>query len=138
MKKSINTFFIFLFISFGVYAQSDALIIESSPDIPAKYSGGTAAMYKYFSDNITFKSEDIQARIAGELVFAFVIDTAGKISGIEMKKGINTGINSEVIRILKSTPAWIPAQSHGRTVNSRYSIFLLVDAEKLSIAPMFQ
>ena len=138
MKKLINIFFILLFISSGAYSQSDVLTIESSPDITAKYSGGTAAMYKYFSDNITFRSEDIQAAVTGELVLSFIIDTEGKISGIEMKKGINSSINSEAIRILKSTPSWIPAQSHGKNVNSRYSIFLSVEAEKLSIKPMFQ
>src|SRR6185436_4467402 len=111
--------------------------IETTPDILAKYPGGTQMLYKFFNDNITFKSEDIEAGIAGELVLTFIIDMSGKISDPELKKGINSNINSEIMRIVKSMPTWIPAQSHGQLVNSKYSIFLMIDAAKLSVAPMF-
>ncbi|MEO5571752.1 MAG: hypothetical protein ABIT08_03090 [Bacteroidia bacterium] len=142
MKKLIIISLLFLCSGNKLFAQSDLQAsakstIETSPDILAKYPGGTKMLYQFFNDNITFKSEDIQAAIMGELVLTFVIDTEGKISDIELKKGINTNINSEITRIVKSMSAWIPAQSHGQLVKSKYSIFLMIDATKLSIAPMF-
>jgi hypothetical protein len=142
MKKIIPIFLLFICSGSKLFAQESMQAsaksnIETSPDILAKYPGGTKMLYKFFNDNITFKSEDIQASIMGELVLTFVIDTEGKISDIELKKGINTNINSEITRIVKSMPAWIPAQSHGQLVNSKYSIFLMIDATKLNVAPMF-
>ncbi|HKR03059.1 MAG TPA: hypothetical protein VJY62_00380 [Bacteroidia bacterium] len=142
MKKTIIILFLVFCGSSRLFAQTDLPAsaksnVEIAPDILAKYPGGTDLLYKFFNNNITFKSEDIEASILGELVLTFIVDTNGKISGIELKKGINSHINSEIIRIVKSMPAWIPAQTHGRLVNSRYSIFLLIDAAKLNVAPMF-
>lgn len=141
MKKIIIVLFL-LIGNNSLFAQSDLQAsvkgnIETTPDILAKYPGGSQVMYKFFNNNITFKSEDIQAGITGELVITFIIDTNGKISDLELKKGINSSINSEITRIVKLMPAWIPAQSHGQLVNSKYSIFLLIDAPKLNVAPMF-
>ena len=126
----------------NVFAQADGALaaksnVEINPDILAKYPGGTGMLYKFFNDNIVFRSEDIEASVSGELVMTFIIDTEGKISGIELKKGLNTNINSEITRIVKAMPAWIPAQTRGQLVNSKYSIFLSIDASKLKVAPMF-
>jgi hypothetical protein len=141
--KTLSVILLLTFLGFcKVSAQTDVQVsaksnVEIAPDILAKYPGGTSLLYKFFNDNIVFRSEDIEAAVSGELVMTFIIDTEGKISGIELKKGINTNINSEITRIVKAMPAWIPAQSHGKLVNSKYSIFLSIDATKLKVAPMF-
>jgi hypothetical protein len=142
MKKLIIISFLFLCGQSTLFAQADLQasakgIVETSPDILAKYPGGTDLLYKFFNNNITFKSEDIEAGITGELVLTFIVNTEGKISDIELKKGINSNINSEITRIVKTMPAWIPAQSKGQLVNSKYSIFLMINASKLSVEPMF-
>ncbi|MEP7170925.1 MAG: hypothetical protein ABI855_16270 [Bacteroidota bacterium] len=142
MKKTIIILLLAFCASNRIFAQTELQAsaksaIETVPDILPKYPGGTNLLYKFFNDNIMFKTEDSEAGISGELVMTFIVDTEGKISGMELKKGINTNINSEINRIVKLMPAWIPAQLHGQLVNSKYSIFLMIDARKKSVAPMF-
>src|SRR4051812_38630688 len=104
--KTLSVILLLTFLGFcKVSAQTDVQVsaksnVEIAPDILAKYPGGTSLLYKFFNDNIVFRSEDIEAAVSGELVMTFIIDTEGKISGIELKKGINTNINSEITRIV--------------------------------------
>jgi protein TonB len=81
--------------------------------------GGTAAFYKYLSENIVYPVSAKKMSITGRVFCEFVVNRDGSIQDVKVAKGIGAGCDEEAIRVLKSAPAWKPAKQRGKAVRSR-------------------
>lgn len=90
-------------------------VVETKP-LPA---GGMAGWNKYLSENLRYP-EDAQGKgIEGTVIVAFVVNTDGAVSDIDILRGIGGGCDEEVIRIVKGSPNWAPGMAGGKPVRSR-------------------
>jgi TonB family protein len=53
---------------------------------------------------------------------SFIIEKDGSISNIQILKSPSNALSSEVIRLIKSMPAWTPAKHQGEVVRSKFSV----------------
>lgn len=81
--------------------------------------GGTAAFYKYLSENIEYPALAKKMSITGRVFCEFVVNRDGTIQDVKIAKGIGAGCDEEAIRVLKGAPAWRPAKQRGKAVRSR-------------------
>jgi periplasmic protein TonB len=84
--------------------------------------GGTAAFYKYLSENIEYPALAKKMSITGRVFCEFVVNRDGTIQDVKVAKGIGAGCDEEAIRVLKGSPAWKPAKQRGKAVRSRVFI----------------
>lgn len=103
-----------------VYASS---IVQVHPSFP----GGLIKFYDYFNSN--FKMPEGNKDITGKLIFSFIVDTDGSLTDIKLLRGINSSINEEAIKVLKSSPKWIPGEQNGQKVKVLYSIPIKITAQ---------
>lgn len=94
-------------------------IVEEMPEFP----GGQQAMFGFIGNTIKYPPTAREASIQGTVYVAFIIDTDGSVTNIEIKRGIpnsGAGINTEAMRVISLMPKWKPGKQRGKTVKVRY------------------
>lgn len=111
-------------------AQSDAKPIEFSGEIydiveqDAQFVGGYPALMPWIDSNLVITENAIgdMEKNQGKIYVSFVVEIDGSISTVEIMRGLSKSADSEVIRLIKSMPKWIPAQVNNVAVRSRVRI----------------
>ena len=93
-----------------------------SADIMPSYPGGVSALLSFLKKNLQNPKE----MEGGELVsvaIRFVVSFDGSLKNFEVLQDGGEQFNSEVIRVLKKMPTWIPGKSNsGEDVSVYYNI----------------
>lgn len=92
--------------------------VEQMPEFP----GGVQEMYKYLSRNIRYPAIARENNITGRVIVRFVVDEAGKVSNVEVVKGIGGGCDEEARRVIAGMPPWRAGKQNGRPVKVYYTM----------------
>lgn len=82
----------------------------------ASFPGGDEARMKFLQENIKYPQMAKESGIQGTVYLKFVVEKNGKISNVQVLRGIGGGCDEEAIRVLKAMPKWQPAKQRGRPV----------------------
>lgn len=95
------------------------LMVEES----ASFQGGDLQSFvKWVQENIKYPEEYAETTILGKVYVQFTVDQKGKIVDIKILRGVDTLLDNEVIRVLKSSPLWTPAKQGGKAVKQTFTI----------------
>ena len=100
-------------------------IVEEMP----KYPGGEAELFHYISKNIHYPQEAKEKGIQGRVFIGFVIEKDGSVSNIRNLRGVDSELDAEAIRVVKSMPKWKPGKHNGEFVRVSYQIPILFKLE---------
>ncbi len=89
--------------------------VETFPE-PA---GGMEGWMKYLSKETKYPTKARRMGIEGTVYVAFVIETDGSITDVQVIRGIEGGCNEEAIRVVENAPKWTPGKQRGRPVRVR-------------------
>lgn len=97
--------------------------IVDFPDTEASFIGGFGQMTKYIVHNLNLNRLN-NFGFDNEMVVhvEFVVSSDGKISTVKTMEEITDQLKTEITRMMKSMPPWIPAEFKGRKVNSRVNL----------------
>lgn len=89
-------------------------------EVEASFPGGEAAWHKFLERNLNGDVPVKKKAPAGQytVILQFVVDKLGNVSAITPLTNIGYGMEEEVIRVLRLSPHWIPAQQSGRKVKA--------------------
>lgn len=96
--------------------------ISLFPDKEASFPGGVDAMVKYISKNVKYPNKAIKNNDQGKVFVQFVVEKNGKISNIEVLRGVSKELDKEAMRVVRKMPKWFPAELDGKPVRSRMRI----------------
>lgn len=82
-------------------------IASKMPQFPE----GIEAMMKFIADSTRYPK--MGHYVQGRVVLRFVVDTIGQLDDIIILRGLEPGLDEEVIRIVESMPRWIPGEQDG-------------------------
>lgn len=85
--------------------------------MPEPY-GGSAAWGRFLQKNLRYPNTEVQGRV----MLSFIIEKDGKLSDIQILRGISPELDREALRVLKLAPAWKPGQQNGHPVRVKYTI----------------
>ena len=86
----------------------------------AEFEGGLQALGKFISKNLRYPASARRMGTEGQVFVSFVIDKEGKISDVQVVKGISADCDKEAIRVVSMMPPWKPGKQNGRAVKSRF------------------
>lgn len=86
--------------------------VEQQPEFP----GGRAALNAFLSRNLRYPAVALENEIEGRVTLRFVVSKTGKISNIEVLRGIDPACDREAVRVVSSMPDWVPGKQNGRNV----------------------
>lgn len=93
-------------------------VVESLPQFP----GGLNGLMSWLSHNIIYPSEAVKARKEGKVVVQFVIKKDGSIGDAKIVVSVDSLLDAEALRIVKSMPVWLPGKQNGEPVNVRFTL----------------
>lgn len=97
-------------------------------EIMPEYPGGMAALYRFLQRSLRFQFDDMEPGARIEIRCRFVVDEAGKVTGIQiLKSGGRKEFDEEVTRVVGKMPQWEPGKQNGRNVKVYYTIPVIVE-----------
>lgn len=129
MRKIL--FFLFVIISNSLFSQNDPPPppppIDSSAgnvfekvDVEAAFPGGETAWRKYLEKNLNPNVPVENGAPVGiyTVIVQFIVDKTGAISDIKTLTNFGYGMEQEVLRIMKNSPMWTPANQNKLAVKA--------------------
>lgn len=98
---------------------------EADMEMPT-FPGGISEFYKFVAKNFkmpkNFNSNE-------KMIVSFIVEKDGSLSTFDVKKDLGSGTKEEAIRVLKSSPKWIPAKVNNETVRYQYVLPIKITKE---------
>lgn len=88
-------------------------------DEKPEYPGSDTALMKFINENRNYPKNAYRHGVEGRVICSFVVNADGKVSNIEVIKGVESSLNAEAVRILSLMPDWHPGKIGGRAVPVR-------------------
>jgi TonB family protein len=115
MKTYLLLFFCFSFVSI-MFSQGEPLsppiVTSVSNDIEPTFPGGQEALMRFIHTNIMYPESAIELGIEGKVYVRFYVEKDGKVSNVELLKGINCpAIEQEALRVISIMPNWLPGSA---------------------------
>jgi protein TonB len=104
----------------AVVEQVDEDKIFTVVEQQAEFAGGFAELGKFLQKNLKYPAAPRRMGIEGQVFVGFVVDKEGKISDIQVVKGIHADCDKEAVRVVSMMPNWKPGKQNGRAVKSRF------------------
>lgn len=98
--------------------EEDPNHIYTVSEIRAEYPGGSQAFTTFIFSNYKSPTEE---QINTKAFVSFVIEKDGTLSDIKVLRDPGFGVGKEIIRIIKTSPKWMPAVNNGKVVRSQYT-----------------
>lgn len=89
---------------------------ENTKEKMPAFKGGLPALAQFMKDNLKYPRKASRKNIEGTVYVKFKIDTQGKVTGVEVVKGIFPECDEEAVRVIKSMPDWEAGVQAGRKV----------------------
>lgn len=94
------------------------VIVESMPSFP----GGYEELMKYLRKNLRYPNLAKESGIQGRVFVAFVVETDGSVTDVQILRGIGGGCDEEAIRVVNNMPRWEPGKQRNVTVRVRFNL----------------
>ena len=102
-----------------VYQSSDEKI-EKQPEFP----GGSQAFMNYISKNIRYPWICKEQKIQGNVLVGFIVEKDGSVSNVTVYKNIHANLDTEAVRIVKSSPKWKPGTVDSEPVRIQMGVYV--------------
>jgi TonB family protein len=87
-------------------------IAEEDPEFP----GGKQKMKEFIQKELVYPEEAKKEGVEGQVIVSFVICKDGRISNIEILKGIGNGCDEAAKELIEKMPEWEAGEQRGRKV----------------------
>lgn len=91
-------------------------IAEEMPQFP----GGDVAAY--IARNLCYPESCYKKEIQGRVICQFVVEKDGRLTDVQVVRGVHPDLNKEAVRIIYSMPKWIPGQQRNQVVRVKYTL----------------
>jgi protein TonB len=94
------------------------LIAEVMP----QYEGGLKEMFKFVGRKVRYPASARRLGISGTVIVSFVIDKEGRVTDVNVLKGISEDCDKEAVRVVSLLNAWTPGMQNHRAVAVRMTL----------------
>lgn len=100
-----------------------SLIETTQPEFP----GGILAFYKFIGTNFKIP---VELKGSGKVILTFMVEKDGSLSEFKIIKDLGFGTADEIIRVLQTSPKWIPGKENNELVRVLYNLPVQIEPEK--------
>jgi len=72
---------------------------------------------KYIGEHLQYPEIAAQNGITGTVYIQFVVNKYGQVTDLEVVRGVDPALDNEALRVIASSPKWIPGKQRGKPVN---------------------
>jgi len=85
-------------------------------------TGGISGLYKYIAENTRYPLNARDNNIQGKVYVRFCVTAKGTIEQVSIAKGVDSDLDSEAMRIVKTFPPFKPGKQDGKPVPVWYTV----------------
>lgn len=114
-------------------AETEKVIFRMVEEMP-EFPGGEKTMRKYIADNVQYPETAKEKGIEGKVFVTFTVSKNGNIKNAKVVRSIDSLIDKEALRVIKSMPDWTPGKQRGKKVDVEFTLpinFSLGDKKEL-------
>ncbi|MEX2484233.1 MAG: M56 family metallopeptidase [Brumimicrobium sp.] len=103
------------------------------PDEMAEFKGGVEALKTFLAKEVKYPKKSMEKKTEGKVFVEAVISKEGKVTKVNILRGVDEYIDAEAIRVFEIMPDWKPAKNDGKNVASIVRVpikFTLGEKEK--------
>lgn len=97
----------------------DTTKVYNFVEISAEFRGGFTALSDFIDQNLKYPAKARELEIEGTVTVKFIIERDGRITNVELLRGIDKELDEEAVRLVSSMPKWRPGKI-GRAVRQSY------------------
>ncbi|MCK4746089.1 MAG: energy transducer TonB, partial [Bacteroidales bacterium] len=101
-----------------VFDDTPRIFVE---EMPSFHGGGLEAFRSWIIKNLKYPELAAENRISGKVFVQFVVNSRGKVEDVVVIRGVDPALNNEAIRVIKSSPKWIPGKQSNRAVKVQFT-----------------
>ena len=83
-------------------------------------------VYRY----LKYPQAAVDNGIQGRVLVGFVIDEKGKITDVQVLRGVDPLLDEEAVRVVSASPSWKPGTLNGKKVKASMSLYVEFRLEK--------
>lgn len=127
--KKILLIAILLFVGTpSCFCQDSEVQVFISPEsMPEFEKGGINEFQLWTYKNLKYPEEAIQRSISGKLYVTFTVDSTGYIKNVKIYRSAGTILDNEAIRVVQSSPKWIPGKLYGKYTRTEFTMPIVFD-----------
>jgi TonB family protein len=92
-------------------------------DNNSEYRTGQLEMFKFLGNTMKYPKRARENGVEGTIYLGFVVEKDGTLTNIKVKRGVNSDLNEEAIRVLKLMNGnWKPAMIEGQNVRQAFTL----------------
>ena len=91
-------------------------------EVMPQYPGGQTAMLKYIMENIKYPKQAMKEGIQGRVTVSFIVEKDGRVSNVRLLRSVQSALDKEAVRVVKSMPKWSPGKQNGKPVRVRFNL----------------
>ncbi len=103
--------------------------VEENPT----FNGGIVELYRFIGKNLRYPIEARNKHVDGKVFVKFIVRADGSTSDISVLKGIGSGCDEEVVRVIGLLPKWNAGKQNGKPVSVYFTMpvsFVLEEGPK--------
>ena len=107
---------------------ADSLSVQIMP--LATFPGGVDSLNQFVIRNFNYPSAYYSRNTKdsdNKIISEFTIDESGRVVSPKIIKGINSELDNEALRVIRSLPKWFPAIKNGKPISSKYTLPIQLD-----------
>ena len=91
-----------------------AEVFQNKREVAPEFPGGINALVKFISDNLKYPTVCKELKIQGKVMVKFTVKSDGSIGNVRITKSVDTNLDKEAVRLVKSMPRWTPGTQDGK------------------------
>ena len=113
----------------SVKSDDESVVSFNDLDVKPQFRGGDAnAFSTWVNSRLTYPLDAKKNGIQGKVTLQFTIEPNGKVTNVEVLRGVDESLDKEAVRVVSKSPRWKPGYLDGKPVRVTYTfpvIFML-------------
>ena len=97
----------------------------------ATFMGGTLETFRaWILEHLKYPESAAEMGIEGKVILSFIINSKGVVENTKVLRGVDSALDQEAIRVIQSSPKWIPGKQGGKAVKQQFTIPIAFKLQK--------
>ena len=89
----------------------------------ASFQGGDLETFRaWVLQNLKYPESAAKSGVQGKVTLSFIVEMDGSVNEVKVLRGVDPSLDEEGIRVIKSSPAWIPGRQAGKSIAQQFTI----------------
>lgn len=93
-------------------------IVDQKPS----FNGGDANEFsKWVNEHLVYPPVAKENGVQGRVTLQFTVEADGRVTGVKVLRGVDESLDAEAVRVVSSSPRWVPGRQRDRIVRVTYT-----------------